>query len=186
MSSDFTEMLKETLSKMQERIEFANEQWKGNDASMLKRFEDTIKQWNRMLQLMVLLQIYGVKNRLVFLIIHPLSDLIAELAAKGSFSAMEDVEVTPCFFGRMLCPTRVRSLAGGALVWSSSPKCISSKSPHSFKSGFSSFPSRISSHMSLISRGTRLEVTLVDLSRVGNLFTSSNQGSWLTSSIIMS
>jgi hypothetical protein len=41
MSSDFAEMLRDTLAKMQERIEFANKQWEEeNDATMLKRFED--------------------------------------------------------------------------------------------------------------------------------------------------
>ena len=41
MSSDFAEMLKDTLTKMQERIEFANKQWEDdNDTNMLKKFED--------------------------------------------------------------------------------------------------------------------------------------------------
>ena len=41
MSSDFAEMLKNTLTKMQERIEFANKSWEDtNDISMLKKFED--------------------------------------------------------------------------------------------------------------------------------------------------
>ena len=41
MSSDFAEMLKETLSKMQERIEFANKNWEeANDVTMLKKFEE--------------------------------------------------------------------------------------------------------------------------------------------------
>lgn len=41
MSSDFAEMLKDTLTKMQERIEFANKQWEDDtDANMLKKFED--------------------------------------------------------------------------------------------------------------------------------------------------
>ena len=41
MSSDFAEMLRETLNKMKERIETANKQWEEeNDASMLKRFEE--------------------------------------------------------------------------------------------------------------------------------------------------
>jgi len=41
MSSDFAEMLKDTLTKMQERIEFANKQWEDeNDISMLKKLED--------------------------------------------------------------------------------------------------------------------------------------------------
>jgi len=41
MSSDFAEMLRDTLHKMQDRIEIANKEWeKENDANMLKRFED--------------------------------------------------------------------------------------------------------------------------------------------------
>ena len=41
MSSTFAEMLKETLLKMQQRIEQANEQWENeNDTTMLKRFEE--------------------------------------------------------------------------------------------------------------------------------------------------
>ena len=41
MSSQFAEMLKETLSKMQERIEAANQEWeKENDQKLLQRFED--------------------------------------------------------------------------------------------------------------------------------------------------
>lgn len=41
MSSDFAEMLKDTLTKMQERIEFANKQWEDdNDANLLKKFEE--------------------------------------------------------------------------------------------------------------------------------------------------
>jgi hypothetical protein len=41
MSSDFAEMLKDTLTKMQERIEFANKQWEDdNDANMLKKIEE--------------------------------------------------------------------------------------------------------------------------------------------------
>ena len=41
MSSDFAEMLKDTLTKMQERIEFANKQWEDeNDVNMLKKFEE--------------------------------------------------------------------------------------------------------------------------------------------------
>ena len=41
MSSTFAEMLKETLQKMQQRIEQANEQWENeNDTNMLKRFEE--------------------------------------------------------------------------------------------------------------------------------------------------
>jgi hypothetical protein len=36
MSSDFAEMLKDTLHKMQERIEIANKQWEDeNDVKML-------------------------------------------------------------------------------------------------------------------------------------------------------
>jgi hypothetical protein len=41
MSSDFAEMLRDTLHKMQERIEIANKQWEDeNDPTMLKRFEE--------------------------------------------------------------------------------------------------------------------------------------------------
>ena len=41
MSSDFAEMLKDTLDKMKERIEIANRQWEDdNDPSMIKRFEE--------------------------------------------------------------------------------------------------------------------------------------------------
>ena len=41
MSSQFAEMLKETLGKMQERIEAANSEWeKENDQKLLQRFED--------------------------------------------------------------------------------------------------------------------------------------------------
>ena len=41
MSSDFAEMLRDTLHKMQERIEIANKQWEEeNDANILKRFEE--------------------------------------------------------------------------------------------------------------------------------------------------
>ena len=41
MSSDFAQMLKDTLTKMQERIEFANKSWEDtNDISMLKKFDD--------------------------------------------------------------------------------------------------------------------------------------------------
>ncbi len=41
MSSEFAEMLRETLHKMQEKIDLANKQWEDeNDANMLKRFED--------------------------------------------------------------------------------------------------------------------------------------------------
>ena len=41
MSSDFAEMLKDTLTKMQERIEFANKQWEDeNDANILKKFDE--------------------------------------------------------------------------------------------------------------------------------------------------
>lgn len=41
MSSDFAEMLRDTLHKMQDRIEIANRQWEDeNDANMLKRFEE--------------------------------------------------------------------------------------------------------------------------------------------------
>ena len=40
MSMDFASMLKDTLEKMKERFEFANSTWEGNDAAMLKRFEE--------------------------------------------------------------------------------------------------------------------------------------------------
>ena len=41
MSSQFAEMLKETLHKMQDRIEAANQEWEQeNDANMLRRFEE--------------------------------------------------------------------------------------------------------------------------------------------------
>ncbi len=41
MSSEFAEMLRDTLHKMQERIEIANKQWEDeNDPNMLKRFEE--------------------------------------------------------------------------------------------------------------------------------------------------
>lgn len=41
MSNEFAEMLKDTLHKMQEKIDMANKQWEEeNDANMLKRFED--------------------------------------------------------------------------------------------------------------------------------------------------
>lgn len=40
MSSDFAEMLKDTLTKMQERIEFANKQWEDDDANMMKKFDE--------------------------------------------------------------------------------------------------------------------------------------------------
>ena len=44
MSSDFAEMLKDTLTKMQERIEFANKNWEDDtDANMLKKFDDMAK-----------------------------------------------------------------------------------------------------------------------------------------------
>jgi hypothetical protein len=44
MSSDFAEMLKDTLTKMQERIEFANKNWEDDtDANMLKKFDDMTK-----------------------------------------------------------------------------------------------------------------------------------------------
>ena len=35
MSSDFAEMLKQTLSKMQERIELANVHWDGGDGTKM-------------------------------------------------------------------------------------------------------------------------------------------------------
>ena len=41
MSTEFAEMLKETLNKMQERITYANNQWETeNEETMLKKFED--------------------------------------------------------------------------------------------------------------------------------------------------
>lgn len=41
MSSEFADMLKETLQKMNERIEAANSHWKEeNDMNMLQRFEE--------------------------------------------------------------------------------------------------------------------------------------------------
>lgn len=41
MSSDFAEMLRDTLHKMQDRIEIANKQWEeDNDPKMLKHFEE--------------------------------------------------------------------------------------------------------------------------------------------------
>lgn len=41
MSSDFAEMLKDTLHKMEERIDIANKQWEeDNDGNILKRFEE--------------------------------------------------------------------------------------------------------------------------------------------------
>ena len=41
MSSEFAEMLKDTLTKMRERIEFANKQWEDdNDTNMMKRLDD--------------------------------------------------------------------------------------------------------------------------------------------------
>ena len=40
MSSDFADMLKDTLSKMQDRIEFANKDWKDdNDQETMKKFD---------------------------------------------------------------------------------------------------------------------------------------------------
>jgi len=46
MSNDFARMLQDTLNKMQERIELANNQWESeNDANVLKRFQDfTVSQ----------------------------------------------------------------------------------------------------------------------------------------------
>ena len=41
MSSDFAEMLKDTLTKMQERIEFANKQWE-DDTDAMKKFGDIV------------------------------------------------------------------------------------------------------------------------------------------------
>jgi len=41
MSSDFAEMLKDTLTRMQERIEFANKTWDDDgDANMMKKFDE--------------------------------------------------------------------------------------------------------------------------------------------------
>ena len=41
MSNEFAEMLRETLNKMQEKIDLANKQWEEeNNPNMLKRFED--------------------------------------------------------------------------------------------------------------------------------------------------
>ena len=40
MSSEFAEMLKDTLSKMQDRIEFANNDWeKDTDGDVAKKFD---------------------------------------------------------------------------------------------------------------------------------------------------
>ena len=40
MSSEFADMLKDTLSKMQDRIEFANKDWKDdNDQETMKKFD---------------------------------------------------------------------------------------------------------------------------------------------------
>ena len=48
MSSDFAEMLRDTLHKMQDRIDIANKQWEEeNDANMLNRFEDMALGGNR-------------------------------------------------------------------------------------------------------------------------------------------
>lgn len=59
MSSDFAEMLKDTLNKMQERIEFANKQWEDeNDTNMLKRFEEMAIGGNKWLVWMCVLLIY--------------------------------------------------------------------------------------------------------------------------------
>ena len=41
MASEFANMLKDTLQKMQTKIESANQKWEEeNDGAMLKRFED--------------------------------------------------------------------------------------------------------------------------------------------------
>lgn len=41
MSTEFTDMLKKTLTNMQQKIELANNQWENeNDASNLKRIEE--------------------------------------------------------------------------------------------------------------------------------------------------
>mmetsp|Transcript_5966 Transcript_5966/g.4506 ORF Transcript_5966/g.4506 Transcript_5966/m.4506 type:complete len:133 (-) Transcript_5966:32-430(-) len=48
MSSTFAEMLKETLQKMQQRIEQANEQWENeNEHALLKRFEEAALGGNK-------------------------------------------------------------------------------------------------------------------------------------------
>ena len=40
MSSDFADMLKDTLSKMQDRIEFANKDWQDDtNADVMKKFD---------------------------------------------------------------------------------------------------------------------------------------------------
>ena len=40
MSSEFADMLKDTLSKMQDRIEFANKDWKDDtEGDVLKKFD---------------------------------------------------------------------------------------------------------------------------------------------------
>ena len=41
MSQEFSKMLKDTLGKMKEKIEAANQKWEGeNDGALLKRFDD--------------------------------------------------------------------------------------------------------------------------------------------------
>jgi hypothetical protein len=43
MSSDFAEMLRDTLTKMQERIEIANKEWEAdNNATMLERMQQNM------------------------------------------------------------------------------------------------------------------------------------------------
>ena len=45
MASRFAQMLKQTLDKMKERIEWANQEWeKENDSKLLKNFENEIGQ----------------------------------------------------------------------------------------------------------------------------------------------
>jgi hypothetical protein len=40
MSRQFGEMLKDTLEKMKERIDQANQAWEGNDQQLVKNLED--------------------------------------------------------------------------------------------------------------------------------------------------
>lgn len=47
MSNQFQNMLKETLEKMQKRIESANKQWQEeNEAKMLQKFEEIVNPGN--------------------------------------------------------------------------------------------------------------------------------------------
>ena len=51
MSTEFTDMLKKTLTNMQQKIELANNQWENeNDASNLKRIEEiaSVNKWKLM------------------------------------------------------------------------------------------------------------------------------------------